>query len=206
MYCQIMADAKGGIHFAGYDGDSGDVHYAKLDSYSDTTVEACIVDSNGIVGENLTLDVALESDAANAIAVPYIGYYGSSSPKMAFLSEEGIKALKAGDNKSINDLDGAISEKFTGYWEVTELPTDSKTVNDRVNVGVWKTKEVITNGAVTTKGGVINYSDTGIENHDGAGATSNNGSTWGNGTKYPVVAYEIRPSTDVGYMETAQKQ
>ena len=208
MYCQIMADANGGIHFAGYDGDSGDVHYAKLDSYSDTTVESCIVDSNGIVGENLTLDVALESDAANAIAVPYIGYYGSSSPKMAFLSEEGIKALKADDNKSINDLDGAISEKFTGYWEVTELPTDSKTVNDRVNVGVWKTKEVITNGAVTTKGGVIanSVSQPQDTTHQGSGATSNDGSTWGNGTKNPVVAYEIRPSSDQGYMETAQKQ
>ncbi len=208
MYCQIMADENGGIHFAGYDGDSGDVHYAKLDSYSDTTVESCIVDSNGIVGENLTLDVALESDAANAIAVPYIGYYGSSSPKMAFLSEEGIKALKAVDNTSINDLDGAIIEKFTGYWEVTELPTDSKTVNDRVNVGVWKTKEVITDGEVTTKAGVIanSVSQPQDTTHQGSGATSNNGSTWGNGTKNPVVAYEIRPSSDQGYMETAQKQ
>lgn len=195
MYCQIMADAKGGIHFAGYDGDSGDVHYAKLDSYADTTVESCIVDSNGVVGSNLTLDVALESDAADAVAVPYIGYYGTARPKMAFLSEEGIKALKAGDNISISDLNGAVGEKFTGYWEVTELPTDSNTVKDRVNVGVWK-----------TAGGVIKNSVSGDTTHYNNGTTSDHGKTYGNGTKNPVVAYEIRPSTDVGYMETAQKQ
>ncbi len=200
MYCQIMADAKGGIHFAGYDGDAGILRYAKIDSYVlendsdyDEDTMSCIVDANGIVGSDLTLDVALESDAADAVAVPYIGYYGTARPKMAFLSEEGIKALKAGDN--ISSVKGSISGKYTGYWEATELPTDSKSVKDRVNVGVWK-----------TVGGVIKNSIYDLTTHNNDGATSNDGKTYGNGTKNPVVAYEIRPSTDEGYMETAQKQ
>lgn len=203
MYCQIKVDAKGAVHFAGYDGDAGDVYYGKIASYTATgSITSCKVDTKGVIGSNLTLDVALDSAGANAVAVPYIGYYGSARPKMAYLSEEGKKALKDGDN-----IDGALSERFTGYWEVTELPTESKTVKDRVNVGVWKTKRVITNGVVSTNGGIITDSVSGGTTHaDGTGATSDNGSTWGNGTKNPLVAYEIRPSTDEGYMETAQMQ
>ena len=184
MYCQIKVAADGTIHFAGYDGDSGDVCYAKLDSYSDTSVESCIVDSNGIVGSNLTLDVALDTAG---VAVPYIGYYGSSGPKMAYLSDLGKAESSV--------VAGAITDMFTGYWEVTEIPTESNAVKDRVNVGVWK-----------TAAGVIKNSTTGTNAHAGSGNTSNDGSVYGNGTPNPVVAYEIRPSTDTGFMETAQMQ
>ena len=188
MYCQIKVAPNGSIHFAGYDGDSGDVCYAKLDSYLDTSVESCIVDSNGIVGSNLTLDVALDAAGTNGKVIPYIGYYGSSGPKMAYLSDLG----KAQDSV----VAGAVNDMFTGYWEVTEIPTQSNAVKDRINVGVWKDAE-----------GVIKDSTTGTNSHaDETGNTSTDGSVYGNGTKNPVLGYEIRPSTDTGFMETAQKQ
>ena len=185
MYCQIKVAADGSIHFAGYDGDSGDIRYAKLSSYSDTSVDTCIVDSNGIVGSNLTLDVAKDESGK---VIPYIGYYGSSGPKMAYLSDLG---------KAQNSVvAGAVNDMFTGYWEVTEIPTQSNAVKDRINVGVWKDAN-----------GVIKASTTGTNAHaDETGNTSTDGSVYGNGTKNPVLGYEIRPSTDTGFMETTQKQ
>ncbi len=187
MYCQIKAAPNGTIHFAGYDGDSGDIRYAKLSSYDDTSVDTCIVDSNGIVGSNLTLDVALDAAGTSGKVIPYIGYYGSSGPKMAYLSDLGKAQSEV--------VPGAVNDMFTGYWEVTEIPTQSNAVKDRVNVGVWKDSS-----------GVIKNSTTGTNAHAGSGNTSDNGSVYGNGTKNPVLGYEIRPSTDTGFMETAQKQ
>ncbi len=195
MYCQIKVAADGSIHFAGYDGDSGDVCYAKLETYDDTSVESCIVDSNGIVGSNLTLDVALD-DAG--VAIPYIGYYGSSGPKMAYLSDLGKAEASV--------VPGAITDMFTGYWEVTEIPTESNAVKDRVNVGVWKWLDAVETGENKHLKGQIKDSTTGTNAHAGSGNTSDDGSVYGNGTAYPVVGYEIRPSTDTGFMETAQKQ
>lgn len=199
QYCQIKADAKGGIHIAAYDSKSGDVCYAKLDSYSGTA-NTCIVDSNGIVGSNLTLDVALDAD--NGFAIPYISYYGSVGPKLAYLTEFG-KAKAAEDGNTIADAPGTIKDMFTGYWEVTEIPSEYNVPKDRINVGVWKTKKTDSNDT----GGAIDNSISGETKHaDEAGDTSGNGETWGNGTSNPVVAYEIRPTSATGFMETAQKK
>lgn len=199
QYCQIKADAKGGIHIAAYDSKSGDVCYAKLDSYSGTA-NTCIVDSNGIVGSNLTLDVALDAD--NGFAIPYISYYGSVGPKLAYLTEFG-KAKAAEEGNTIADAPGTIKDMFTGYWEVTEIPSEYNVPKDRINVGVWKTKKTDSNDT----GGAIDNSISGETKHaDEAGDTSGNGETWGNGTSNPVVAYEIRPTSATGFMETAQKK
>lgn len=196
QYCQVKVDAKGGVHIAAYDNIAGDVRYAKLNlynsSYSESTM-SCIVDSNGIVGSNLTLDVALDSEAGNAI--PYISYYGSIGPKMAYLTTEGVTQTALAK--------GSINDKFTGLWEVTEIPTHSNAPKDRINVGVWKTSSGVINWS-TTDGNVPAGSNVGSTTHDGAGITSASGTTYGNGTKNPVVAYEVRPTNAYGYMETAQ--
>jgi len=193
QYCQIKTDAKGGIHIAAYDSNAGDICYAKLATYNtgyDESTMSCVVDSNGIVGSNLTLDVAYNDTptAAGAVAIPYLGYYGSIGPKMAVLTEEGAK------QSSVSAAPGTVEDMFTGYWDVTEIPTTSNAPKDRVNVGVWK------------DGGVITTSSSGASTHAGAGTTSNDGKSYGNGTNNPVVAYEIRPTSATGYMETAQKK
>ena len=190
QYCQIKADPKGGVHIAAYDSNSGDVRYAKLDTYSGTA-KTCLVDSSGIVGSNLTLDVAL--DAENGFAIPYISYYGSVGPKMAYLTEAG-KARASSTGKSIADAPGTISDMFTGYWEVTEIPSSYNVPKDRINVGVWKTKKTDSSigGVRTTSTATYSGTSTAVAK--------------GNGTDNPVVAYEIRPTSATGYMETAQKK
>ena len=81
-YCQLTVDAKGGIHIAAYDGTNCDLVYAYLSSYS-ASPSTCVVDSSGVIGSNLTIDVALDSSEN---AIPRIGYYATSCirPKLAY--------------------------------------------------------------------------------------------------------------------------
>ena len=204
QYCQIKTDIAGGVHIVAYDHLSGDVRYAKLTSYAVTPNGAtgttkynedtmsCVVDSSGIVGSNLTLDVAYDkASASGGHAIPYIGYYGSIGPKMAYLTSEGA-ALS-----TVAASAGTVKDMFTGYWDVTEVPTPSNAPKDRINVGIWKNAST----------GVIKASSSGTTTHANTNGTeSDNGKTYGNGTTNPVVAYEIRPSSAHGYMETAQKK
>ena len=199
QYCQIKVAKDGSVHIAAYDNDAGDVRYAKLSSFDAAYLEAnnsCVVDSNGIVGSNLTLDVALDDSGK---AIPHIGYYGSIGPKMAYLTTEG--AAKANAKAST----GTTEDMFTGYWEVTEIPTPSNAPKDRINVGLWKDNDGKINYS-TTDGSAPNGTNVGETSHTGTGTTSSDGTTYGNGSKNPVIAYEIRPTSANGYMETAQKQ
>ena len=111
-YCQIAVDGNGGIHIAALDSSNSDVIYAYIEKYDEpNNVKTCIVDSNGIVGDNLMIDVALE----NGKAIPRISYYNSSSkkPKLAYLVDT-----------TEENPDGAKDDLFTGKWEVTVIPTE----------------------------------------------------------------------------------
>lgn len=168
-YCQIATDAGGGIHIAAYDGTNGDLKYAYLSSYNSAYTEATnsvIVDSYAIAGQNISIDVKHNGTTY----VPYISYYALSSakPKLAYRT-----AASVGD--------GAISEVYTGDWEVTIIPTPSKTPQDRISVGT-----------VTTP----------------ATGTSTLGQYYGkcyaNGSDNTVLGYQIRDSSTSGFIETAQ--
>ena len=168
-YCQIATDAGGGIHIAAYDGTNGDLKYAYLSSYNSAYTEATnsvIVDSYAIAGQNISIDIK----TVGTTYVPYISYYALSSakPKLAYRT-----AASVGD--------GAISEVYTGDWEVTIIPTPSKTPQDRISVGT-----------VTTP----------------ATGTSTLGQYYGkcyaNGSDNTVLGYQIRDSSTSGFIETAQ--
>ncbi len=168
-YCQIATDAGGGIHIAAYDGTNGDLKYAYLSSYNSAYTEATnsvIVDSYAIAGQNISIDIK----TVGTTYVPYISYYALSSakPKLAYRT-----AASVGD--------GAISEIYTGDWEVTIIPTSSRTPQDRISVGT-----------VTTP----------------ATGTSTLGQYYGkcyaNGSDNTVLGYQIRDSSTSGFIETAQ--
>ena len=203
QYCQVKVDKAGAVHIAAYDNNAGDVRYAKLpgydmtsSNYSENTM-SCVVDSNGIVGTNLTLDVAYDKTGNDGKAIPYISYYGSIGPKIAYLTHEGA-------GMAVSSSAGASSDMFTGYWEVSEIPSPSNVAKDRINVGLWK-KDGVINWS-TKDGEVPAVSNIGGTTHTGTGSTSSDGTTYGNGTKNPVVGYEIRPTSATGYIETAQMQ
>jgi len=199
-YCKVAFDGNGGVHIAAFDSAAGDVWYAYLASHAapgDAVV--CRVDADGTVGENLTLDVALNKSGA---ALPCIGYYNTSRslPKYARPATAGVYQ------------DGAVGGKFTGKWEVTCIPTTNSAPQGTINVGLWKTKVAAKNASGSITNGVIKYSTTDGNKPDASNVgksvytTNNSGSCYGNGTANAVLGYAIGDASDSsrGYLETAQ--
>ena len=187
-YCQVIVDKDGGIHIAAYDPLNLDLVYAYKSAYDATGFQTCIVDGNGVVGANLTLDVA----KLNGVWTPYIGYYATScvKPKLAYKIS------------SDNAVSGTIDDMLTGAWECAVVPTSSYITlgsqgNNKMNVGIWKDISTweIKNSTTGTKS----------SNHSGSGYGSTcNDTVWGNGTKNPVMGYAIKISGSSCYIETAQ--
>ena len=188
-WCQIMADKSGGIHIAAYDPINLDLVYAYKSSYSASSFETCIVDGYGVVGSNLTLDVAKN---ASGKWIPYIGYYATScvKPKIAYLADT-----------SSNTPAGTIDDEVTKAWEISVIPTTNTIPlgsqgNNKMNVGVWKNKDSwqIKNSVTGT--------NTGSHSGSSYGATCWD-KVYGNGTANPIMGYAIK-SGAAGYIETAQ--
>ncbi|WP_428769039.1 Ig-like domain repeat protein [Treponema sp. HNW] len=183
-YCKIAVDKAGGIHIAAFDSDTADLKYAYLSSYSDTAFKRSTVDSYGITGTHITLDVAYTAAGTAGKPVPYIGYYSASAgrSKLAYLVDTATGV--SGSAQGTDD-----TGYFTGKWEVSVVPTASRVQQDNINVGIWK-----------TSGGVIKDSTTGVSD-----SNISDGKIYGNGTANPVLAYAIRQAMN-GYIETAQKK
>ena len=156
--------------------------------------KTCIVDSYGSIGTELNIDVALDDNNP----VPYISYYAGSvaKPKIAYWAgKTSLSAL----------TDSAKDEVFTGSWEVSIIPTESRVSIDHVNVGLWKDANgkitwSTTDGKDPDEGGTV-----GTNSYVGSANSENAsyGNVWGNGTKNPVLGYAIT-SGNSGYVETAQ--
>ncbi len=193
-YCQVKVDVNGGVHIAAYDRVSGDLRYAYLSAYNTTYNQSTMsykVDSAGATGSHMRMDVALDA-AGNP--VPYISYWGSNMPKIAYL-------------KADSAASGTVDDMFNGNWEVSYIPTSSKidnldakkdkmNVDNRINVGVWK----YTTG---DDKGKIKDSSTGT-----ASNATNDGKIYGNGKATPMVSYSVQAPNDTANnrIETAQMQ
>ena len=198
-YCKIAVDKNGGIHIAAYDPVNLDLVYAYASAYN-ASFTTCVVDSNGVVGSNLTLDVALE----NGRVSPYIGYYATSciKPKIAFYTGEnpaGETALVHGFTSSPEN--GSSEDLFTGNWECSVVPT-SKVVemqsnqHNDINIGVWKDSSGIRKASSTGTSSVTNSPNS----YD----STSNGQIWGNGTANPVLGYAVKKGSSGDTIETAQ--
>ena len=197
-YCKVAVDSNGGVHIAAYDSKNLDLVYAYLpaskkgQASSENDFITCVVDSNGVVGSNLTLDVGKDSKTNNII--PYIGYYASSSikPKMAYYIggfAPDITTIEAGSN----------NDSFTGIWECATIPTAStvemqSNQHNDINIGLWKSDGVI---VASTKG------DDSTTNIAGGYNSTSYGQVYGNGSKNAVLGYAIKYGTS-DRIETAQ--
>lgn len=192
-YCQLAVDFKNGIHIAAFDSAKGDLKYVYLEGFEKaSSKKECTVDSYQKVGQELTIDVALNSAGK---PVPYIGYYSSSKkPCYAYLAEP----VKFYDNDTLN---GAESDLYTGIWECTVVPSPSKITEHskrRINVGVWKTNGVLKTNPTTIPNGIT---------YNGTSSWGDNGKLYGNGTSNAVLSYGVRhPTFPQDYGETAQKR
>ena len=182
-YCKVAVDKNNGVHIAAYDNSNADLIYAYLSSPESTDPQVVTVDAYAITGTEITLDVAL--DKTGKYIEPYIGYYGSSIQKPMLASLKG-QILVSGNNTIMPGVDKSTDE-FTGKWDVSVIPTDSRIRNDHINVAVWKDSD-----------GKIKDSKKGTNSYSG-----DEGYCYGNGTANPVLGYAIRQAT-IGYLETAQ--
>ncbi len=185
-FCQIAVDKDGGIHIAAYDPVNLDLDYAYSSGYNAASFESCVVDGYGVVGSNITIDVAKNAAGKN---IPYIGYYATSciKPKLAYLADTSASAPSGSDD-----------ELFTGAWEVSVVPSSSNVNKDRINIGVWKDSS-----------GTIKNSKTGFSYHTNTGSSYGatcEGEFFANGTPNPLLAYAHKQSSSAGYIETAQKK
>ena len=213
-YCKVAVIKEGSgetahysVHIVGYDGLNCDVWYAYLPNFNSTAnKKTCLVDSYGLIGTELNIDVALDSSGN---PVPYISYYAGSCahPKIAYWA--GTTSIA--NAEILNGVDDL--ERFTGVWEVSVIPTSSRTSVDHVNIGVWKDST----GTITwstTDGNApeldnSNIGETKLDYKEVFNSSAGNtgyktgGHVWGNGTKNPILGYSITQGAS-GYIETAQ--
>lgn len=181
QYVQMVVDSDDHIHLAYYSDTTGDLKYAYISSYTAAgSAQKAVVDSYLDVGEHCTLNVAKNGDNQ----VPFIGYYSSKCAKQAYRVDftEGHEA-------------GAVSDKFTGYWNISYVPSTSSTISeDRVNIGVW----TYTDGTLQAiPSGTDMYYESDKAGTNVAGKSSR---IYANGTDNPIVAYINK----AGALEMAQ--
>lgn len=213
-YCKVAVDSNGGVHIAAYDPINLDLVYAylpkdKIETTSQSDFRTCIVDSNGVVGSNLTLDVGKVSNQGNV--VPYIGYYATSSirPKIAYYVDKEnsteTELILGFAPDAANVADGSIDDEFTGSWECSIVPTDSivemqSNQHNDIGIGLWKDGGVIvdSNSPKYTTG--TSATNNRMNSYDSV----SNGNVYGNGTKNAVLGYAIKHGSIGDNIETAQ--
>ena len=213
-YCKVAVDSNGGVHIAAYDPINLDLVYAylpkdKIETTSQSDFRTCIVDSNGVVGSNLTLDVGKVSNQGNV--VPYIGYYATSSirPKIAYYVDKEnsteTELILGFASDAAKVADGSIDDEFTGSWECSIVPTDSivemqSNQHNDIGIGLWKDGGVIVdkNSTKYTTGTSATYNR--MNSYDSV----SNGNVYGNGTKNAVLGYAIKHGSIGDNIETAQ--
>ena len=189
---KIIADELGGVHIAAYDEDNGDLVYAYKAAADTGDFTTCVIDSYGVAGSNISLDIALNE--SGTVAVPRIGYYDISNgyPKYAYLASEDTAKLS-----------GAENDMFTGNWECTIVPTTSNVSVDNskqtnlINVGIWKDKNT----------GIIKNSKSGTNsqvNQFNGYSSKSYGVVYGNGSKNAVLGYVVAQDASNDTIETAQ--
>ncbi|MBQ0052119.1 MAG: hypothetical protein KBT11_08665, partial [Treponema sp.] len=195
-YCKVSVDANGGVHIAAYDPVNLDLVYAYSESATSPSFKTAVVDANGVVGSNLTLDVAL----VDGKPVPYIGYYATSCIKPKY-------ARFVGD-WSAASIDGSIDDEITGNWEISVVPSaeviemQSNQHND-INIGVWKNGSgVLIDNATDSTHYVTGTSE--ISNTPNSYNSNSYGQCYGNGTKNPVLGYAVKNGASGDTIETAQ--
>ena len=201
-YCKVTVDANGGVHIAAYDSKNLDVCYAYLPANkkgmaaSTSDFKSCIVDSNGVVGSNLNIDVGIDN---NDKIVPYISYYATSiiRPKVAY--------YVGGFSETDSIEAGAIDDLHTGKWECANVPTESNVEmqslqHNDINIGLWKDNGVI----VDSNSDKYTTGTSSTTNNPNAYNSTSYGQIYGNGTANPVLGYAIKIDSKSGAIETAQ--
>lgn len=199
QYVQMAIDSENGIHLAYMSNSGADLYYAYIPynsssitiPYNSSSITEILVDSKNDVGDNCSIDVGREEDDESSPWIPIISYKSNEGTKTKI-------AYPVDFDKNKKPKAGATSGGFfTGNWSVSMLPTENKSTNDQINVGLNKDWS---NGVIHefTK----RADDTSSYTPKGPYAICSSAILYGNGTKNPVVGYAISS----GSIEMAQKK
>ena len=173
-YVSLAADEAGGLHFAYLSNSGANLYYTYMSGVN-ASPHTVLVDSYQDVGDRCMITVGRESESSPW--VPYISYKSNyaSHTKIAYPVEFENALPKAGVNSD---------ETFTGYWNVSLVPSSTQSIEDTISVGVNKSWS---NGVMQAfpAGSDSTVSDTGVYSLCDASIV------YGNGTKNPVVGYAV---------------
>lgn len=192
-YVSMAVDNEDGIHLAYYSATGGDLYYTYIKNPKTKTVtKTVMVDSYGSVGTYTMIDVARDTEFGTF--VPYISYRCESNSDTT--ASVKIAYPVYWDESTRNVLIGVdSSDRYTGNWEVSVVPTDNTPLSDYTNVGLYKNsngvRQAFTEGSDTSK------------SWNAAFAVSDSTVVHGNGTSNPIVSYAV---SENGVLEMAQKK
>lgn len=212
QYCKVVVDANNGVHIVAYDNKNRKMYYAYSSNYTVAPTNAYVVDSYNNVGKNLTLDVATKTIDETTYYVPYIGYWDNTLqlPRYAYLAKpENFQGTNASTAEKNGYIESGSNKGYTGVWDCSIVPTQSKLKQSTINVGVWKDSlEANTAGtlkastALENKNWVTKYTSSNVWMVP-TGSSTNRGFCYGNGSTNGVLGYLISADSTT-YIETAQ--
>jgi hypothetical protein len=195
---KMAVDSDGGIHLAYYSAAGGDLKYAYLTKYNDSSFQRATVDSYLSVGTNVCIDVA----KVGSYQVPYISYFMPAAFGTTASAKIAYRARFTNDLGQSNTLtgqfDGATGDLYTQNWEVSSVPTAYTPANSSVNIAVFRNSggdlAAIPPGTNTVTTDTVT---------SGGWKVSPGRRIFGNGTTNPAVSYAVEEN---GILEMAQKK
>ena len=183
----LVVDSSNGIHLAYESNEGSDLYYSYVSSDFAIKNEV-LVDSKNDVGSYCSIDVGRDSE--NGEWIPFITYKSNVATRTKI-------AYPVLFDSYGRPMAGATSGGFfTGNWAISMIPSENKSIDDKINVGLNK----------DWSDGVIHEfnNSTDIRDFSVTGSYSICESTinYGNGTKNPVLGY----ATSTGAIEMAQKK
>jgi len=198
QHVKMAIDSDGGIHLAYYNTNAGDLKYTYLAGPESTNpAHTVVVDSFLAVGARCTIDVAKDG----AVQVPHISYQMNALSGTPAAAKYATRVTYTGTSMLPVPAGTDASDRFTGDWEISTVPTNRTPIDDQINVGVHK----VWNGAgrgnqlaiPANAGGDTSVAETNVF------PVSDSTIIYGNGTMNAVVAYAVEED---GVLEMAQKK
>ncbi|WP_148257784.1 Ig-like domain-containing protein [Leadbettera azotonutricia] len=186
----MAVDSNGGVHLAYYSSNGADLKYAYAPSYhSDFSIVT--VDSYLSVGTLSTITVGMD---ASGRQVPYISYYATGAA--ALRAKVAYRDYATVPNGGTAVAGSDSTDRVTGAWEISVVPTKNTPSEYKVSVGVYTVNGYLVEIPSNTGGTLLTGSG-----YAGTIPVDAPTRVYGNGTLNPVVGYGTASN-----LEMAQKK
>jgi hypothetical protein len=197
----MAVDSDGGIHLAYYSNVGANLKYAFIPAYTQGNIAQTVeVDSYLSVGTQTTIVVGKNAEGRQ---VPYISYYSSAGAGTTMSVRYAYRTdFSTG---SIVPPGADESDRYTGKWEISVVPTANVPSNYKINVGVHRDTAGFLRPIPGAPAGVTPVAGSGGTKANRTAfypiSLNNSTSVFGNGTLNAVIGY-----TTGAMLEMAQQK